>query len=144
MSTHSAGRRDRSALSRSAQLFTDLMTDSARESLALRREIGKRISAIALPLRLEGIRQTGARLLHRSLGARSMIGGIVALYLDRFGPCDLAKHLLLSAADRSPTAANRDGCAAGGGGRQEISLVRPRGAPQDAGARHRPRIPRGR
>jgi hypothetical protein len=91
---------DRSALSLSASLSTDVMTDSARESLALRREIGQRVSAIALLMHLEGIAGPERDCFTEAF-ARSLIGGIVALYLDRFGPepRDQAKQLLLSAAD---------------------------------------------
>ena len=91
---------DRSASNLNARLFTEVMTDSARESLALRKEIGKRIAAIALLMRLEGIADP-ERDGFTEAYARSLIGGIVALYLDRFGPepREEAKHLLLSAAD---------------------------------------------
>ena len=91
---------DRAGLSRSARLFTDVMTDSARESMGLRREIGTRIAAIELLLRLEGIQDDERGCLTEAY-ARSLIGGIVALYLDRFGPGsrERAKQLLLTAAD---------------------------------------------
>lgn len=91
---------DRAGLSRSARLFTEVMTDSARESMGLRREIGTRITAIELLLRLEGIQDDERGCLTEAY-ARSLVGGIVALYLDRFGPepRDRAKHLLLAAAD---------------------------------------------
>ena len=91
---------DRSALSLNARLFTEVMTDSARESVALRKDIGKRVAAIALLMRLEGIADP-ERDGFTEAYARSLIGGIVALYLDRFGPepREEAKHLLLAAAD---------------------------------------------
>jgi hypothetical protein len=90
----------RSGVSVSARMFIDVMTDSARESVALRKEIGKRVAAIALLLRLEGIADPEREGFTEAY-ARSLIGGIVALYLDRFGPepSDRAKHLLLAAAD---------------------------------------------
>ena len=91
---------DRVGLSRSARLFTEVMTDSARESMGLRREIGTRIAAIELLLRLEAIQDDERGCLTEAY-ARSLVGGIVALYLDRFGPGsrERAKHLLLGAAD---------------------------------------------
>jgi hypothetical protein len=84
----------------SAQLFTDVMTDSARESMALRRQITKCILATALVARLEGLCPRESRCLTEAY-ARSLIGGIVAFYLDEFGPGSRpeAKRLLLSTAD---------------------------------------------
>jgi hypothetical protein len=91
---------DRTAPRRSTRLFTDLMTNSARESMELRGEISKRILAIELLLRLEGLKDAERGCLAEAY-ARSLIGGIVALYLERFGPepRERAKHLLLAAAD---------------------------------------------
>ena len=84
----------------SSQLFTDVMTDSARESMALRRQITKCILATALVARLEGLCPRDCRCLTEAY-ARSLIGGIVAFYLDEFGlgSRHKAKRLLLSTAD---------------------------------------------
>ena len=84
----------------SAQLFTDVMTESARESMALRRQITKCILATALVARLEGLGPRDCRCLTEAY-ARSLIGGIVAFYLDEFGlgSRQEAKRLLLSTAD---------------------------------------------
>ena len=83
----------------STQLFTDV-TDSARESMALRRQITKCILATALVARLEGLCPRDCRCLTEAY-ARSLIGGIVAFYLDEFGleSRQEAKRLLLSTAD---------------------------------------------
>ena len=90
----------RAGLSRSARVFTEAMADSARHSLGLRRQIAKRIAAVGILMRLKGVEEPELGFLAEAY-ARSLIGGIVALYLDRFGsePRDRAKHLLLSAAD---------------------------------------------
>lgn len=91
---------DRRHLSRRARLFTAMMTDSARESVEFRRQIAKRITAVGLVLRLDGLGDREGTCFTEAY-ARSLIGGIVALYLDRFGPEQRgeAKLLLLAAAD---------------------------------------------
>src|SRR5438045_8831128 len=83
-----------------AQLFTDVMMDSARESMALRRQLTKCLLATALVARLEGLCPRDCRCLTEAY-ARSLIGGIVAFYLDEFGlgSRQEAKRLLLSTAD---------------------------------------------
>ena len=88
----------RAGLSRSARVFTQAMADSARHSMGLRREITQRIAAVGILMRLKGVEEPELGFLAEAY-ARSLIGGIVALYLDRFGPRARAKHLLLAAAD---------------------------------------------
>jgi hypothetical protein len=94
------------------------MTDSARESMALRRQITKCILATALIARLEKLCPRDCQCLTEAY-ARSLIGGIVAFYLDEFGleSRQKAKRLLLSTADAVSESLTPDDAAEKGGPR---------------------------
>ena len=98
-------------------LLTQAMAESARQSMRLREQITKHIASISLLCDLEQVNRRDRIYLVEAY-SRSLIGGIVALYLDYIGPRprDESKRFLLSAADA--ISASLHGPDRGKGGRQ--------------------------